>query len=169
MTALQPWFTLGWQHLFRAGDGMRAIWAAMIVALAAVPARADAPNAPAARTQAQDTRLGNHPDLTRLVLDVSEIADFRTLVTDKGRRVLVGFPSVDWEANRHHLQPFGPITRFDFMRRGLKRGLLVIHTSRPVRVEHQFTLPPDAKAHKGNRLVLDLVDAGHRGKVAAPR
>lgn len=149
---------------------MRAILAAMIAALlAAAPAWADPPNAPAARTQAQDTRLGNHPGLTRLVLDVSELADFRTLVTDKGRRILVGFPSVDWEANRHRLQPFGPITRFDFMRRGLKRGLLVIHTSRPLRVERRFTLPPDAKAHKGNRLVLDLVDAGHQGKVAAPR
>lgn len=149
---------------------MRAFLAAMIAALlTAAPARADPPNAPTARTQAQDTRLGNHPDLTRLVLDVSEIADFRTLVTDKGRRILVGFPSVDWEANRHRLQPFGPISRFDFMRRGLQRGLLVIHTSRPLRVEHKFTLPPDAKAHKGNRLVLDLVDAGHPGKVAAPR
>lgn len=145
------------------------LMAVPIATLMAVPARAEAPRAPKARTQAQDTRLGQHPDLTRLVLDVSELADFRTLVTDKGRRVLVGFPSVDWEANRHRLHPFGPITRFDFMRRGLKRGLLVIHTSRPVRVERKFTLPPDAKAHKGNRLVLDLVDANHKGKVAAPR
>ncbi|MGE5475927.1 MAG: hypothetical protein ACM3Q1_04680 [Bacteroidales bacterium] len=143
-------------------------WALAAVVLAS-PAWADAPNAPQAHTRAEDTRLGRHPELTRLVLDVSEIADFRTLVTDKGRRILVGFPSVDWEANRHRLQPFGPITRFDFMRRGLKRGLLVIHTSRSMRVEHQFTLPPDAKAHKGNRLVLDLVDAGHQGKVPAPR
>lgn len=149
---------------------MRGIWGVMAAAMvAAVPAWADAPHAPPARTQTQDTRLGNHPDLTRLVLDVSEIADFRTLVTDKGRRILVGFPSVDWEANRHRLQPFGPITRFDFMRRGLKRGLLVIHTSRPLRVEHKFTLPPDVKAQKGNRLVLDLVDAKYPGKVAAPR
>lgn len=151
----------------------RAFAAALLVGAVSVasaaPARADAPRAAKARTQAQDTRLGEHPELTRLVLDVSELADFRTLVTDKGRRVLVGFPSVDWEANRHRLRPFGPITRFDFMRRGLKRGLLVIHTSRPVRVERKFTLPPDPKAHRGNRLVLDLVDSGHRGRVAPPR
>lgn len=151
----------------------RFVWALIATLLAGpiavVPTWADAPHAPRARTQTQQTRLGQHPDLIRLVLDVSELADFRTSVADQGRRVLVGFPSVDWEANRHRLQPFGPITRFDFMRRGLKRGLLVIHTSRPVRVEHKFTLPPDPKAHKGNRLVLDLVDAGHAGKVAAPR
>lgn len=151
------------------GALLATLVAAPIAVATSVPARADAPHAPKARTQARDTRLGAHPDLTRLVLDVSERAEFRTLVTDKGRRVLVGFPSVDWEANRHRLRPFGPITRFDFMRRGLRRGLLVIHTSRPVRVEHKFTLAPDAKAHKGNRLVLDLVDAAHKGKVAAPR
>lgn len=145
---------------------MKAIaWAMIAVALSA-PAWAEPPKA---RTQTQDTRLGHHPDLTRLVLDVSEITDFHALVTDQGRRILVGFPSVDWEAHRHRLRPFGPIVRFDFMRRGLTRGLLVIHTSRAMRVERKFTLPPDAKDHKGNRLVLDLVDAGHPGRVAAPR
>lgn len=148
---------------------MRGFVWALIAATLATPAWADAPNAPKARTQTQETRLGHHPDLTRLVLDVSERAEFRTLVTDKGRRILVGFPSVDWEANRHRLKPFGPITRFDFMRRGLKRGLLVILTDRPMRVEHKFTLPPDDRAGRGNRLVLDLVEAGHQGKVPAPR
>ena len=133
---------------------------------AAAPAMAKVPPTPA---QAQSARLGKHPDLTRLVLDVTQLVEFRTLVTDGGRRVLVGFPEVDWEANRHRLKPFGPITRYDFMRRGLKRGLLVIHTSRPVRVENQFTLPPDDGAERGNRLVLDLADAGRKGKAPTPR
>jgi len=122
-----------------------------------------------ATSKAKSTRLGEHPELIRLVFDVTQLVEFRTLVTDGGRRVLVGFPEVDWETNRHRLKPFGPITRYDFMRRGLKRGLLVIHTSRPVRVENQFTLPPDDAAKRSNRLVLDLVDANRQGKVPAPR
>lgn len=110
-----------------------------------------------------------HTQLTRLVLDVTQITDFRTLVTERGRRILVGIPSVDWEANRHRLKPFGLVSRFDFMRRGLKRGLLVIHTTRPARIEHQFTLPPDGANRKGSRLVLDLVVADHAGPVALPK
>lgn len=124
---------------------------------------------PKGRTEAQAARLGQHPNLTRLVLDVSELSAFHTHVADDGLRILVGIPSVDWEANRHRLKPFGLIGRFDFMRRGLKRGLLVIHTTAPARVEHQFTLPPDPADHKGNRLVLDLVPRDHPGKVAMPK
>jgi hypothetical protein len=141
-------------------------WLAVILGVMAAPAWAgDWPNA---RTATSETRLGTHGELTRLVLDVTQITGFRTLVTDKGRRILVGIPSVDWETNRHRLKAFGLIARFGFMRRGLKRGLLVIHTKEPARVEHQFTLPPDEADSKGNRLVLDLVRAG-AGKVAMPK
>lgn len=138
----------------------------MLLGMIVAPAWAgDWPNA---RTATSETRLGVHPELTRLVLDVTQITEFRTLVTDQGRRIMVGIPSVDWEANRHRLKAFGLIARFDFMRRGLKRGLLVIHTTEPARIEHQFTLPPDNADNKGNRLVLDLVKAGAR-KVAMPK
>lgn len=170
MTAAGGDATLGAGKNLAGGRKMRiaavVMVAAMLAFLAPAPAAARAPQA---RGETQSARLGDHSHLTRLVLDVTQLVEFRTLVTDKGRRVLVGFPSVDWETNRHRLKPFGPITRYDFMRRGLKRGLLVIHTSRPVRVEHQFTLPPDQQTGRGNRLVLDLVDAGHQGKVPAPR
>ncbi|MBR9971214.1 hypothetical protein [Magnetospirillum sulfuroxidans] len=123
---------------------------------------------PGARTETQDARLGQHPHLTRLVLDVSELTRFYTHVADDGRRILVGIPSVDWDANRHRLKAFGLITRYDFMRRGLKRGLLVIHAKAPARVEHQFTLGPDRADHKGNRLVLDLAPRDLVGKAAMP-
>jgi N-acetylmuramoyl-L-alanine amidase len=138
---------------------------ALFAALAAMPAGAS--EWPEARTTASAARLGEHPGLTRLVLDVTQLTEFRTLVTDQGRRILVGIPSVDWETNRHRLKPFGLITGFDFMRRGLKRGLLVIRTAAPARIEHQFTLPPDPADNKGNRLVLDLVRAD-AGAVAMP-
>lgn len=138
------------------------LWAAQG---SAVPAAAEGMKA---KSATQATRLGQHPDLTRLVLDVDAPADFRTLVTDHGRRILVGFPAMDWQANRHRLAPFGLIARFDYIPRKARRGLLVIHTSRPTRIEHKFTLPPDAKEHRGHRLVLDLVEAG-KPKVAAPR
>lgn len=141
-------------------------WIAVILVMIAAPAWAgDWPNA---RTATRETRLGTHGELTRLVLDVTQITDFRTLITDQGRRILIGIPSVDWEANRHRLKAYGLISRFDFMRRGMKRGLLVIHTTEPTRIEHQFTLPPDAADNKGNRLVLDLVKA-KAGTVAMPK
>lgn len=135
--------------------------------LAAGPAAAQA--WPEARTETHDTRLGTHPDLTRVVLDVTQLTKFQTLVTDEGRRVLVGIPSVDWEANRHRLKPHGIVERFDFMRRGMKRGLLVIYTRAPARIEYQFTLPPDPADHKGNRLVIDLVGRDRAGKVPMPK
>lgn len=132
-------------------------------------AQAVAAERASARTQAEETRMGQHPNLTRLVLDVSELTRFYTHVADDGRRILVGIPSVDWEANRHSLKPFGLVARFDFMRRGLKRGLLVIHTRIPARIEHQFTLGPDPAGHRGNRLVLDLAPRDLPGKVAVPK
>lgn len=146
---------------------MRTFLLAIMAGMAALPAAAS--DWPKGRTETHETRLGTHPNLTRLVLDVSELSNFYTSVLDGGRRILVGIPSVDWEANRHRLKPFGIVERFDFMRRGLKRGLLVIHTSRPARIEYQFTLPPDPKDNKGNRLVLDLVPAETPGKVPMPK
>ncbi|MEW5728869.1 MAG: hypothetical protein AB1918_13665 [Pseudomonadota bacterium] len=148
---------------------MRTIICILLLAGLATAAPARASEWPKARTETRDTRLGAHPNLTRLVLDVSEPSRFHTHVADGGRRILVGIPSVDWEANRHRLAPFGLIARFDFMRRGLKRGLLVIHTTRPARIEHQFTLPPDPADRRGHRLVLDLVPAETEGKVPMPR
>lgn len=124
---------------------------------------------PDARTEAQNSRLGQHPGLTRVVLDVSELTRFYTHVADDGHRVLLGLASVDWEANRHRLKAFGLISRFDFMRRGLKRGLLVIFTKEPVRIEHQFTLGPDPAHNRGNRLVIDLVARSYRGKAPMPK
>lgn len=150
--------------------------AAIAVAVAALspltgPAgAAERPARPqAAATQAGATRLGEHPGLTRLVLDVSELTRFYTHEADGGLRILVGIPSVDWETNRHRLKPFGLIARFDFMRRGLKRGLLVIHAKEPARVEHQFTLGPDPAEHRGNRLVLDLAPRSLKTKASMPR
>ncbi|CAA7623391.1 hypothetical protein [Magnetospirillum sp. UT-4] len=147
------------------------LWSGLLLALVLLAAGpgAAAQDWPKGRTEARDTRLGTHPDLTRLVLDVSEVSKFYTHVADEGRRILVGIPSVDWEANRHRLKPFGLIARFDFMRRGLKRGLLVIHTNAPARIEHQFTLPPDPDDNKGNRLVLDLAPRDLPGKAAMPK
>lgn len=151
---------------------MMATWRMMLATLA-VLISAGAQDVHAAerpgRTQTQDTRMGEHPSLTRLVLDVSELTRFYTHVADDGMRILVGIPSVDWDANRHRLKPFGLIARFDFMRRGLKRGLLVIHAKAPARVEHQFTLGPDPAEHRGNRLVLDLAPRDLPGKAAMPK
>lgn len=140
---------------------------AVVLALAAGAALAA--DGPQAQTATQQTRTGLHPDLTRIVLDVSQLTKFYTEITDEGRRILVGIPSVDWETNRHRLTPHGLVDRYDFVRRGLKRGLLVIYTKAPARIEHKFTLPPDPADNKGNRLVIDLVDRDHKGKVPMPR
>ncbi|OAN49426.1 hypothetical protein [Magnetospirillum moscoviense] len=122
----------------------------------------------AAKTETQNTRTGTHPDLTRVVLDVSEISKFFTNVTDDGRRVMVGIPSVDWEANRHRLKPHGLVARYDFVKRGMKKGLLVIYTNAPARVEYKFALPPDQADGKGNRLVIDLAPRDLPGKAKLP-
>lgn len=146
----------------------RIMGAVVVGALCAWPSVVLAAERPA-QTQTRDTRMGEHPNLTRLVLDVSELTRFHTHVADDGMRILVGIPSVDWEANRHRLKPFGLITRFDFMRRGLKRGLLVIHAKAPARIEHQFTLGPDPAERRGNRLVLDLAPRDLAGKASMPK
>lgn len=153
----------------RRGSDLRILRAVIATMLLALGGEAAAQEWPRGRTEAHETRMGNHPDLTRVVLDVSALTKFYGHVADEGRRILVGIPSVDWETNRHRLKPFGIVSRFDFMRRGLKRGLLVIHTHAPARIEHQFTLPPDPADHKGNRLVVDLVPRHHAGKVPMPK
>lgn len=121
-----------------------------------------------AGTETKNTRTGTHPDLTRVVLDVSELSKFYTNVTDDGTRIMVGIPSVDWEANRHRLKPHGLVARYDFVRRGMKKGLLVIYTNAPARIEYKFSLPPDPADGKGNRLVIDLAPKDLPGKAKMP-
>jgi N-acetylmuramoyl-L-alanine amidase len=121
-----------------------------------------------AKVETQNTRTGTHPDLTRVVLDVSALSKFFTTVTDDGRRVMVGIPAIDWEANRHRLRPHGLVARYDFVKRGMKKGLLVIYTNAPARIEYKFTLPPDPADGKGNRLVIDLAPRNLPGKARMP-
>ncbi len=100
-------------------------------------------------------RIGEHPQWTRFVLDLTEKAEFRVFTLRRPYRVVIDFPEITWRL------PFESATkgrgvveryRFGLFRPGTFRVVLDVRA--PVKIRRAFVLPP----RDGNkfRFVLDL-------------
>lgn len=112
-----------------------------------------------ARPQAVDVRVGEHPDKTRFVLELSEKLDYRLFTLADPYRVVVDFPELDWRAaSGERGDGAGLVERYrvGMFRPGTFR--IVLDLNRPVSIDKVFTLPPrDGKPH---RFVLDIKSTG---------
>lgn len=97
-------------------------------------------------------RVGAHPDRTRLVLELSDKADFRVFLLPAPYRMVIDLPQAQWRA--------GVLPRTAGIS-GLRQGLLedglsrlVLDLDRPVSVRAAFFLPRSGPAP--NRLVVDF-------------
>ena len=100
-------------------------------------------------------RIGEHPDRTRFVVELSDPVDIRTFTLASPNRVVIDMPAVQW-----HLEgpprPSGngavKSYRYGLFRPGNSR--FVIDLSQPVVVSDALVLPPEQGY--GYRIVIDL-------------
>ena len=105
-------------------------------------------------------RIGEHPQSTRFVLDVTEDVGYRIFTLPDPYRVVVDMPELNWDvplapqAQADEGQARGVIKkyRFGLFQPGTSR--LVLDLTGPARVKRAFMLPPQGPHQY--RLVLDL-------------
>lgn len=108
-----------------------------------------------------DTRIGEHPDRTRFVIELSDPVRVRVFTLSGPNRIVVDMPEVLWRpgtAERPSGRGAVKSYRYGLFRPGDSR--LIIDLSRPVRVAVPMILPPSGGF--GYRMVLDLFPTTER-------
>lgn len=99
-------------------------------------------------------RFGAHPDNQRVVIEISETAEFRAFVMEGPNRIVIDMPSFSWKVGQ--IQKPGTLqikdVRFGDLGAGLSR--IVIETGEPVIIQAAFMLPK--QQGQSDRLVLDF-------------
>ncbi len=98
-------------------------------------------------------RLGAHPEKIRMVLDLSETADFRVFTLSDPYRMVIDLPTFSWNAGKLQTPEATQIiaVRQGNLKQGVSRIVFDLHT--PVSVRSAFLLPK--QGGKSNRLVID--------------
>ena len=127
-----------------------------------------APAAPAAWAQpmVSQVRIGEHPDKTRFVMELSEAPRYRVFTLADPFRVVIDLPELRWAPGRGEGDQKGGLIaamRFGLFAPGTSRVVLDLRA--PARVSRVFVLPPT-----GNypyRLVIDVVPVSRASFLAA--
>lgn len=100
-----------------------------------------------------DVRIGIHPDKTRLVFDLDQVADFRIFTLSNPYRIVIDMPTLSWQTHaiQSNAQAGISAVRHGALKTDISR--IVIDMTTPVIVKSAFVLP--ATADKSNRLVID--------------
>ncbi len=103
-------------------------------------------------------RIGTHPEKTRMVVELSQPANFRVFYLSAPPRVVIDLPSFGWKAGTPPLPP-GSLVRA--VRQGpLQPGIsrIVVETENAVSLQNAFTMP--ASGSNPDRVVIDFSKAG---------
>ena len=123
--------------------------------------------APFARAQplVSEVRIGEHPDKTRFVMELSEAPRYRVFVLPDPFRVVIDLPELRWASGRDDRKG-GLIAamRFGLFAPGTSRVVLDLRA--PARIKRVFVLPP--KDNYPYRLVIDVAPVS-RAKFLAAR
>lgn len=111
---------------------------------------------PVAGADISNVRIGQHPAMTRMVVELDEKVPYRVFTLANPYRVVVDMPEVAWklEDSASEKSGHGVISsyRFGLFQPGNSR--LVIDTDQPVKLVQHVLIPP--KAGHPYRLVFDL-------------
>jgi N-acetylmuramoyl-L-alanine amidase len=139
---------------------IRIFMLALCLALAAPAA------APAAKAQPMVSmvRIGEHPDKTRFVMELSEAPRYRVFALPDPFRVVIDLPELRWAPGQGDKKG-GLIAamRFGLFAPGTSR--VVLDLSAPALVKRVFVLPP--KDNYPYRLVIDVVPVSRASFLAA--
>ena len=106
----------------------------------------------------KDVRIGQHQDMTRLVLDLTETANFKIFTLAGPDRVVIDMPSAHWALEERTLAigragvvqvRFGQFTR--------ETSRIVLDLARPLALQQARLLAPSPGGAATHRLVLDFV------------
>lgn len=102
-------------------------------------------------------RFGMHPDSTRVVLDVSAVTPFRSMVQTDPRTIVVELPGARWETT-----PEGSVVRtappIAFHADPMPGGTRLTLTGRDeIRIRQAAAFPPEGV--RGHRIVIDVARA----------
>lgn len=122
-----------------------------LVLLAVVAAGSMAQAEPAVTS----ARIGDYPDKSRFVLDMTEAVKFSVFSLADPYRIVIDLPEVNWRIDPRKPVRSRLITgfRYGLFKPGMAR--VVLDVAKPVAVARRFELPP--AQGRGHRLVLDLV------------
>jgi N-acetylmuramoyl-L-alanine amidase len=108
-----------------------------------------------AKPQVTAARIGEHPERTRFVLELSEELPYRVFTLPDPFRVVLDLPEVDWRLPEgEQPRPLGLISdlRFGLFAPGTSR--VVLDVKSPVHLQQVFVIPP--REGKSHRLVIDV-------------
>lgn len=135
---------------------MRGIARLCLPLLLLMAALVQSPHGARAATEVLGIRLGAHPDKTRVVLDLSDIVSYRTLLLRNPYRLVVDFQNAIWNLPSNGALPGrGLVAAIRYGPFALGTQRLVLDLNGPVALK-QAGLIPGAGA-VAMRLVLDLV------------
>ena len=128
--------------------GVRLLLAGVIVMLMAAPPAHGKP-------AVLDVRLGLHPGMTRIVLDLSAALDYRVFSLADPYRVVIDLSEVDWNLPADRAPPgLGVVQALRFGLFAVGTSRVVLDVNAPVRVRRVDLLTGDGAVP--SRLVLDL-------------
>lgn len=114
-----------------------------------------------------DIRFGDHPDKIRMVLELSDVEDFRVMAMENPSRLIIDLPRFDWNVPNISRPRSAAVSsiRQGVLQQGISR--VVIDFKHPIAVSSAFILPRDASANKPDRLVVDFTRTNERGFAAS--
>jgi len=101
-------------------------------------------------------RIGQHPDMTRFVLELSEAPAYRIFTLPDPFRVVIDLPELDWRLPADQVpRGAGGIEdlRFGLFAPGTSR--VVLDLAGPIKVDRVVVYPPNADA-AGHRIAIDI-------------
>ncbi len=106
----------------------------------------------------ENIRFGEHKNKTRLVVDISDVTDFRAFTLSSPYRMVIDLPEFSWNAKNITRPPAARIS--DIRQGGLTHGIsrIVFDLEQPIVIESAFLLPKQGK--KQNRIVIDYKPTG---------
>ena len=104
-----------------------------------------------------NVRFGNYPEKTRMVLDLSQITDFRVFALDNPYRLVIDMGTFNWKAGKVYKPPQTGIQ--DIRQGPLQPGIsrIVMDMNAPFKVDSAFLLPKHDS--KPDRIVIDFQTA----------
>ncbi|MGH1377788.1 MAG: N-acetylmuramoyl-L-alanine amidase [Alphaproteobacteria bacterium] len=103
--------------------------------------------------EVKDIRFGEHPNKIRMVLDISEVTDYRAFILPEPYRMVIDLPTFKWTAGNINRPQHSMIknVRQGKLDAGISR--IVFDLGKPAIIESAFLLPKQGK--KENRIVID--------------
>ena len=103
-------------------------------------------------------RVGEHPDATRFVVDLTSAVTYRVYTLADPDRVVIDLPVVEWRVQPHAAAfKGGLITGLRSGQVGEDTWRIILDVAAPVSIKREFALPP--QGDHPHRLVIDLAAA----------